>query len=70
MPKMGGMEPRKEQNAEAVRVIQALGGTCAVAKLCRVNPASVSGWKINGIPDAREQYLRLLKPAAFKKRDN
>ena len=32
-------------------LIDALGGTFAAAKLCRINPASVSGWrKANRIP--------------------
>ncbi len=42
-----------------------MGGTAAVARLCEVKPPSVSEWKRTGIPKAREQYLRLLKPEAF-----
>jgi DNA-binding transcriptional regulator YdaS (Cro superfamily) len=51
------MEPNK--------IIDALGGTSAVAKLCKVRPPSVSEWRKNGIPAAREQYLRLLRPDVF-----
>lgn len=49
----------------ASRVIDALGGTCAVARLCEVRPPSVSEWRIAGIPKARLQFLRLLRPDLF-----
>lgn len=51
----------------ARHVIDRLGGVSAVAKLCGIKQPSVSGWKRHGIPQAREQYLRLLRPEAFKK---
>lgn len=54
----------------AHRVIEALGGSSAVAKLVGVKQPSVSGWKRHGIPHAREQYLRLLRPEAFKATTN
>lgn len=50
---------------EPSKIIDALGGTSAVAKLCKVRPPSVSEWRKNGIPAAREQYLRLLRPDVF-----
>ena len=31
-------------------IIQILGGTFAVAKLCRVSPSAVSQWRNNGMP--------------------
>ncbi|WP_224031176.1 helix-turn-helix domain-containing protein [Paraburkholderia caribensis] len=46
----------------ASQVIDALGGTTAVARLCDVEPPSVSGWRRRGIPKSRMQYLRLAKP--------
>lgn len=50
----------------ASEVIDRLGGTYAVARLCEVNPPSVSGWKqLNRIPRARLMYLRLIRPEAF-----
>lgn len=55
----------KPIDAEANRVIDALGGTAAVAGLCEVNMQAVSQWRRNGIPDARLQYLRLLRPDVF-----
>jgi hypothetical protein len=55
--------------AEAARVIDALGGTGAVARLFSppIRPASVSGWKASpsGIPAARREILRLRFPDLF-----
>lgn len=47
------------------KIIDALGGTTEVARLCKVQPPSVSGWRVNGIPSARRQYLELLRPDVF-----
>lgn len=47
-------------------IIVALGDTAAVARLCRVKPPSVSEWKRSGIPDARRQFLELLRPDVFR----
>lgn len=38
-------------------LLQLLGGTAKVARLCDVEPAAVSQWKKNGIP--REQLMFL-----------
>ena len=38
-------------------IIQALGGTFAVAKLCRVSPSAVSQWRNNGI--AKDKLIML-----------
>jgi hypothetical protein len=47
-------------------IIEKLGGTAAVARLCEVEPPSVSEWKRrNHIPSARLMYLRLARPEAF-----
>ena len=43
-------------------LIDELGGTVAVAKLCRVSPQAVSQWRINGIPYSRLMYLEVIKP--------
>lgn len=48
-------------------VIDALGGTSAVARLCHVKPPSVSKWRTSGIQDARLMYLGLLRPDVFEK---
>ena len=50
---------------DANQIIDALGGTAVVAKLCEVRLPSVSQWRKAGIPRAREQYLRLLRPDVF-----
>lgn len=55
----------KKRNAEAARVIKALGGTFATAALFNVKPSSISGWKEHGIPKARKQFLELLRPDLF-----
>ena len=47
-------------------LIDRLGGTKAVADLCRVKAPSVSEWRRNGIPTARRMYLELLRPDVFK----
>lgn len=47
-------------------IIDALGGTFEVARICRIKPPSVSGWKVNGIPAARLDFLRLKFPRKFR----
>lgn len=47
-------------------VIDRLGGTTAVAKLCECKPPSVHEWRMNGIPKYRLQFLRLARPEAFE----
>lgn len=63
-PRMGTIAD-KPLDAEANRVIDALGGTAAVADLCDVNMQAVSQWRRNGIPGARRQYLRAVRPDVF-----
>jgi hypothetical protein len=46
-------------------IIDALGGTYAVASICKIRPPSVAGWRHRGIPAARRQYLEMAYPAAF-----
>jgi hypothetical protein len=36
-----------------------------VARICKVKPPSVSEWRRRGIPDARRQFLELLRPDVF-----
>lgn len=59
--------PIEVRQEEAKRVIAALGGSSAVARLCDVDPAAVSQWKGDGIPHARRQYLQLLRPEVFER---
>ncbi|HET9701157.1 MAG TPA: Cro/CI family transcriptional regulator [Burkholderiales bacterium] len=47
-------------------IIDRLGGTGEVAKLCEVSPAAVSQWRHDGIPKARMMYLRAVRPDVFE----
>lgn len=53
-------------NTSAIQVIDALGGTAAVARIFNVRQPSVSDWKKDGIPESRVMHLRLAyrKPLA------
>lgn len=48
------------------KLIDILGGTSEVARLCQVRAASVSEWRHRGIPRARRMYLELIRPDAFR----
>lgn len=52
-------------NDNACKIIDALGGTFAVAKLCQIKPPSVSEWRRQGIPKAREMFLKAVHPEVF-----
>ncbi|HHA2620870.1 TPA: hypothetical protein ACOECG_004410 [Stenotrophomonas maltophilia] len=52
-------------NLTASEIIDRLGGTAEVARICRIKPPSVSEWRASGIPPARRQFLELLRPEAF-----
>jgi len=47
-------------------IIDRLGGTTEVARICQIKPPSVSEWRSSGIPSARRQFLALLRPDAFE----
>lgn len=47
-------------------IIDLLGGTLAVARLCQIKPPSVSEWRRYGIPSARRMYLQAIRPDVFK----
>lgn len=49
-----------------IEIIDALGGTSAVAKLCEITPQAVSQWKDKGIPKTQQLYLKAVRPDAFK----
>lgn len=50
---------------DANHIIDSLGGTAAVARLCHVKQPSVSGWRKHGIPRARLQFLAVIRPDVF-----
>ena len=47
-------------NPAANAVIDALGGTTAVARLCEISPPSVHGWREGGIPNGRMLFFKAL----------
>lgn len=49
------------------QIIDALGGTSEVARLCEVTPGAVSQWKTEGIPKPRLMFLRLARPKVFRR---
>lgn len=51
-----------DQNA----IIDAIGGTSAVAELCNVTTGAVSQWRDTGIPRARLMFLKLARPDVFE----
>ena len=59
------MDTQTAETHPDAALIDQLGGTSAVADLCRIKPPSVSEWKRNGIPPARRDFLRLLRPDVF-----
>jgi hypothetical protein len=58
---------------KSAEIIEALGGTVEVAKLCKVRPQAVSQWlgtnpktgRERSIPAARLMYLKAVKRAVF-----
>lgn len=50
----------------ASEIIDRLGGTAEVARLCEVEQPSVSEWKKRGIPRARLMFLKLARPDVFE----
>jgi DNA-binding transcriptional regulator YdaS (Cro superfamily) len=38
-------------------IIDLLGGTAKVARMCKVDPAAVSNWRIRGIPGDKYMFL-------------
>lgn len=46
-------------------LIDQLGGTRQVARICEVTSQAVSKWRRDGIPRARLLYLRAVRPDAF-----
>jgi hypothetical protein len=52
-------------NAEALDVIERLGGTAKAAELCVVSAAAVSQWRRNGVPKHQLKFIRLARPDVF-----
>ena len=54
-----------DQDTTPDEIIDALGGTSEVARLCEIQPPSVSEWRKLGIPKAQLKFLRLARPEVF-----
>ena len=65
MPKMEAMN-----TPDPNTIIDRLGGTSATARLCEVQPPSVSEWRKAGIPKAQLKFLKLARPEVFDEDDN
>jgi len=63
---MNENELKKIKQEEANRIIDAMGGTGAVAELFSITTGGVSQWRDDGIPDARMFSIKLLRPDLFK----
>ena len=53
---------RMDTKTASSDVIDRLGGTAAVARMCDIKPPSVSEWRRNGIPKPWLKFLRLARP--------
>lgn len=53
-------------NQPATQIIEALGGTAAVARMFSLSMPSVSDWKKTGIPRARMMYLQAAHARSLK----
>lgn len=54
-------------NAEAVAIIEGLGGNAKTAEFCEVTPSAVSQWLRNGVPRVQIKFLRLARPDVFER---
>lgn len=50
-------------------IIDQLGGSSEVARLCNVTVSAVSQWRGDGIPQARLMFLKLARPEVFAEID-
>lgn len=55
-----------DEHITDAQIIDALGGTSEVARLCEVTPGAVSQWKTEGIPKPRLMFLKLARPKIFR----
>jgi len=64
------MEPAEFdiRHADSV-LIDRMGGTVEVARLCEVTPQAVTQWRRAGIPHPRRMYLAVVRPDVVRKDD-
>lgn len=51
-------------------LIDRMGGTVAVARLCEVRPQAVTQWRRAGIPHPRRMYLAVMRPDVVRKEES
>lgn len=56
----------KKKSPTPAEIIDRLGGTSAVARLCDIRSPSVSEWKHAGIPKGWMKYFRAIRPEIFE----
>jgi citrate lyase beta subunit len=54
---------------DANKIIDDLGGTVEVSKLCHVTAQAVSQCRASGIPAARLMFLKLYRPDLFMQKE-
>ena len=50
---------------EPDKIIEALGGTAEVGRICGLTMSTVSAWRRNGVPRGWYMYFTLLRPELF-----
>lgn len=60
------MENQNTDKTEASIIIDAFGGTKAMADIVGITPGAVSQWRYKGIPPITLRYLKLLFKVKFK----
>lgn len=59
------MTETRDLNAEALQIIERLGGNAKAAEFCAVSRAAVSQWRHTGIPKMQMRFLRAARPQLF-----
>lgn len=59
------MPNNRRMDKFANNIIDLLGGTNAVARLCDIQPPSVSEWRRNGIPKPWLKFFKQRNPELF-----
>lgn len=54
------------KQAEANRIIDAMGGTSKVAEIFGITTGAVSQWREDGIPNSRMFSIKLMRKDLFK----
>lgn len=60
------MKNSNDEKKEAQRIIDAMGGPSAVARVFSITPGAVTQWREVGVPKSRLFSIKLLRPDLFK----